>query len=151
MRRYNTWKYAESLLYNFTKYLTYYELISLEYQELRNKGDVNAQSYQEHLSTHTRDPVAEYHEKLTRMLHKINLLLNKIRPVEILIQDLTNPYALDKNFYQGLLDVLCYIYFGHNKVQETACILEIDESTIYRRKRRLVKMLIPYAKKHTEK
>ena len=141
------YKRAESLLYNHTKYMTCRDLLLLEYQELQQRGDVKAQSYREHYGLHTRDPVAEHSERLSRLQSKILRLDKKIFPVKDLIHELTNPYALDAVYYRQLLDVLNYIYFGHNPVKETAALLKITISSIYRRKRKLVKMLIGRAKK----
>ncbi len=142
MKQRDDWKRAEYLMYNYTKHLTLIELLSYEYQILNAAGDVKAQSYNEHYGRHTRDPVAEYNDKLDKIMTRIAKLKMKVQPVTSLINELTNPYALDPELYASLHAVLIYIYFGHNTIGETAEYLKLSRSSIYRRKRHLVKMLI---------
>ena len=144
MRQRDDWKRAEYLMYNYTKHLTLIELLSYEYQLLNQTGDVKAQSYREHLGLHTRDPVAEHYDKLTMIKNRIAQLKVKVQPVNSLISELTNPFSSNPDFSASLHAVLIYIYFGHNTIDETAEFLKLSSSTIYRRKRRLVRMLMTY-------
>ena len=151
MKPSDTWRLAERLLYNYTTNLTCRELLIIDYNLIRAHGDIKAQAYTENYNKRRRDAVAEHYERLSSIHSKIRRLERKIMPVKRLIHKLNYPSSDDdKELYHELQDVMLYIYFGHNTMRATAIYLNKSISSLQRRKKRLVRMLIPEAEQMNE-
>lgn len=140
---FNEFRYVEKCLFNYFSNVEQLKILKADLRVLRSAYDFQSKSYTtEKISSQPSSPVEKY-------LDKIQACENKIKNLECMTSGITifiNVLNMRKNFkrnkeYKKLLKLF---YFGGASLSEIALLLHISRSTLFRRRRELVKEISNY-------
>ena len=137
-------RFIEKCLYNYPSNLARIEVLSEDLRVLRAYGDVHSPLPQLffNASNAYTDPVSSHVDKVQRLEAQIRRLERITAPITKLLKniDTFSQFAINQE-YKQLLELF---YFGGASLSEIACELHMSRSTLFRRRRGLVRKVSEY-------
>ena len=142
----NIYRYAEKCLYDYPMNKSRLKILMEDLRVLRAGSDVHVQQYDKVTGQYyiAYDPVSSYVEKIDRLESLIKRIERNSAPITSLIQDLKTPNATDKSKYLDYVKILELYYFGGNPLDVVAQNIHCSRSTLFYKRRELVRMTIGY-------
>lgn len=139
-------RYVEKCLYNYHANLTRIEVLRFDLAELRRRGDVKVQNYNQNVRSYGNhsDPPAEHEAECTRLENEIARLMRITQPITLMLNHLDNPFAGDMSWKKSLKAVYHAVYEGGNPMENASEILRMSRKTCYARRVELVNMAGEY-------
>ena len=138
------YRYAEKCLYGYRRNEERAEQLREELRQLRDAGDVKAQSYglQNSGAGGYSDPVGMYVENIERAEHALHRLERKVKPIARLRNDLQEGSVITVTSPHNLIRVMEEYFFENKKVMEFLRITRWGRSTFFNRRYELVSLTL---------
>ena len=134
------YRFTECVMYGYKGNVEKCAELAVEIDALREKGDVQGQNYNTDINVHggTSDPVAHHVEKIMKLEHKLKRLLQRVRAVDRLREDLTTGNVITITKPRNLLKILDDYSIAKATVSEFLRLTHWGRSAFYVRRRELV-------------